>query len=135
VDGHVADWVITNPPFCNYFPILRNAYKHAKIGLAFLLRVTADEMVVSKEEAERANWWADHPESLIIKMPRFCFTRSTKGNWSTDSAYLQWHVWRKDGHQYPQPIIRLPWHRIEDFSRKPVEVKHVLDQVEAKAAP
>ncbi|WP_373541144.1 hypothetical protein [Chamaesiphon sp.] len=117
----IVEWVITNPPFTHYLPILQHALVHAKVGVAMLLRVTADEMVVSDKNKSRYDWWADNPESLAIKMPRYCFAKSSKsGKFSTDSAYCQWFVWRKDGYQYPSPVIRLPYDRIPNFSRQPI---------------
>jgi hypothetical protein len=116
-----VDWVVTNPPFNQYLQILRHALEKANIGVAFLLRVTADEMVMLNRS--RYEWWADHPESLSIKMPRYCFAKSSKHDrFSTDSAYCQWFVWRKDNYQYPQPIIRLPHNRINNFHRQPIEM-------------
>ena len=115
------DWIVTNPPFNQAQEILRLAHKHALIGVAMLLRVTADEMTMT--DPDRYNWWADNPESLVIKMPRYSFARSSKsGNWAVDSAYCQWFVWRKDGYVYPQPVIRLPHDRIPGYSRHPVVV-------------
>ncbi|WP_373544678.1 hypothetical protein [Chamaesiphon sp.] len=116
-----VDWVVTNPPFNNYLPILQHALVYAKVGVAMLLRVTADEMLVSDKNKSRYDWWADNPESLAIKMPRYCFAKSSKsGKFSTDSAYCQWFVWRKDGYQYPSPVIRLPYDRIPGFHRQPI---------------
>jgi hypothetical protein len=121
-DMVVADWVISNPPYNCQQPIIQHAHRFARVGVAMLLRVTADEMVVSPKEQARANWWADNPESLVIKMPRFSFAKSSKsGNWTTDSAYCQWFVWRKDGYRYVDPIVRLPVDRIPGFHRKPIE--------------
>jgi predicted RNA methylase len=121
-DMKVADWVISNPPYGCQQKIIENAVKFARVGVAMLLRVTADEMVVSEKERDRAHWWADNPESLVIKMPRFSFAKSSKsGNWTTDSAYCQWFVWRNDGYQYANPIVRLPVDRIPGFHRKPIE--------------
>jgi hypothetical protein len=118
-DMVVADWVISNPPYKCQQPIIQHAHQFARIGVAMLLRVTADEMVV---EQSRAHWWADNPESLVIKMPRFSFAKSSKTNrWTTDSAYCQWFVWRKDGYQYVDPIVRLPVDRIPGFHRQPIE--------------
>jgi hypothetical protein len=118
----VADWVITNPPFNCQQKIIERSYKYARVGVAMLLRVTADEMVVSEKEHDRAQWWADHPEQLQIKMPRFSFAKSSKtGKSQTDSAYCQWVVWRKDAYRYDQPIIRIPHWEIDGFTRKPVE--------------
>jgi hypothetical protein len=113
-----VDWVVTNPPFNVHLPILKHAIAKARLGVAFLLRVTADEMVM---ETERAEWWADNPESLIIKLPRYCFRNGKNGKPSVDSAYCQWHVWQKDGYKYHQPIVRVPHSRIANFHRKPLE--------------
>jgi hypothetical protein len=119
-DGSIADWVITNPPFGCQQPIIRHAYEFARVGVAMLLRVSADEMTMT--DPDRYNWWADHPESMVIKMPRFSFAKSSKsGKWSVDSTYCQWFIWRKDGHVYPQQVIRLPHDRIDNFHRQPVE--------------
>ena len=115
------EWIVTNPPFNQAQEILRLAHKHALVGVAMLLRVTADEMTMT--DPDRYNWWADNPESLVIKMPRYSFARSSKsGNWAVDSAYCQWFVWRKDSYVYPQPVIRLPHDRIPGYSRHPVVV-------------
>jgi hypothetical protein len=119
-DMTVANWVITNPPFNCQQQIIRHAYKYARVGVAMLLRVSADEMTMG--DPDRYNWWADHPESLSIKMPRFSFAKSSKsGKWAVDNTYCQWFVWRKDGHIYPQQVIRLPHDRIEGFTRQPAE--------------
>lgn len=118
-DLTVADWVITNPPFNCQQQIIRHAYKYARTGVAMLLRVSADEMTMS--DPDRYNWWATHPESLSIKMPPFSFAKSSKsGKWAVDNTYCQWFVWRKDGHIYPQQVIRLPHDRIEGFARQPL---------------
>jgi hypothetical protein len=116
-----VDWVITNPPFDRHLPILKNALEVANVGVAFLLRVTADEMVMSDQF--RYNWWANNPEDLVIKMPRYCFAKSSKHNkFSTDSAYCQWFVWREDDYKYSQPIVRLPHDRIPNFHRQPQKI-------------
>jgi hypothetical protein len=115
-------WIISNPPFSLVQETIEPALSVARVGVAMLLRVTADEMVVSPKEQARANWWADNPESLVIKMPRFSFAKSSKsGNWTNHSAYCQWFVWRKDGYQYVDQIVRLPVDRIPGFHRKPIE--------------
>lgn len=120
-DLNIADWVVTNPPFSCQQLIIQHAYEFARVGVAMLLRVSADEMVVSEKHQDRANWWADHSESLAIKMPRFSFAKSSKnGGWAVDNTYCQWFVWRKDGYVYPQQVIRLPADRIAGFHRKPL---------------
>jgi hypothetical protein len=116
------DWIISNPPYSAVQATIERSMAIAEVGVAMLLRVTADEMVVSPKEQARAHWWADHPEDLSIKMPRFSFAKSSKtGNWTTDSAYCQWFVWRKDGHKYDKPVVRIPRDRIPGFHRKPLE--------------
>ncbi len=120
-DLRVADWVITNPPFSDQQKIIRHAYDAARVGIAMLLRVSADEMTMS--DPDRYNWWADHPESLVIKMPRFSFANSSKtGKPSVDNTYCQWFIWRKDGYVYPRHVIRLPYDRIPEFTRKPAQI-------------
>lgn len=115
---HRTKWVVTNPPYCVQQLIIQNAFEFAEVGVAMLLRVTADEMVLS--DRTRTQWWADHPESLQIKLPRFSFALSSKtGKWTTDSAYCQWVVWRKDNYVYEKPIIRIPHYEIPGFIRKP----------------
>jgi hypothetical protein len=115
----VVDWVVTNPPFNGAQEILRHAYDHASVGVAFLLRVTADEMVLS--DRERAKWWASHPETAIIKMPRYAFAPSSQtGKATVDSAYAQWHVWYKIN---PSGLTRITRHTadsIPDYHRYPV---------------
>jgi hypothetical protein len=119
------NWIITNPPYNCAQAIIENSHKYAKVGVAMLLRVTADEMVMGNPS--RYNWWAEHPESLAIKMPRFSFAKSSKsGRQTTDSTYCQWFVWRKDGHQYPNQVIRLPHDQIPGFSRKPIKTSGLL---------
>lgn len=113
------DWVITNPPFGCQQEIIRNAYEFAKVGIAMLLRVSADEMTMT--DPNRYNWWATHPESMVIKMPRFSFAKSSKsGKWAVDNTYCQWFIWRKDGYIYPQQVIRLPHDQIRGFHRQPL---------------
>ncbi len=120
--GGQTDWVITNPPFGCQQEIIRHAFEFAKVGVAMLLRVSADEMTMT--DPRRYNWWANHPESMVIKMPRFSFAKSSKsGKWAVDNTYCQWFVWRKDYHVYPQQIVRLPHDQIDGFTRQPVEAK------------
>lgn len=79
-------WVITNPPFAVAFPILVQAYEHARMGVAFLLRKTFLEPT-----EERGPWLALHPPSRLIGQPRHAF----RPGWEQDSVACDWYVWRK----------------------------------------
>lgn len=84
-------WVVTNPPYNQAMPILRNAFDAARVGVAFLLRLSFLEPT-----RERAGWLEAHAgrlaHLLIFGSPRPSFT----GNGRTDSATVAWMVWRRD---------------------------------------
>jgi len=86
-----ADWVVTNPPYGQNTEILPLAYEHAKIGVAFLLRLSYLEPT-----QRRGEWLQSHSSKLtnliILGQPRPSFT----GNNKTDSCTVAWMVWRKD---------------------------------------
>lgn len=85
------DWVVTNPPFGVAMPILENAFRAAKVGVAFLLRWTFQEPV-----QERAEWLEVHrrqlSDLLIFGSPRPSFTDDGR----TDATTVAWMVWRHD---------------------------------------
>lgn len=83
------DWVITNPPFSQAFPILKNLLLSARQGVAFLLRLTFLEPTY-----ERGPWLEAHPPDLLIVLPRFSFT----GDGRTDSVTCAWMVWYSKTH-------------------------------------
>jgi hypothetical protein len=78
------DWVITNPPFVDAHQIVPLACKHAKEGVAMLLRITYLEPCEG-----RAVWLAENPPDGLIVLPRISFT----GDGSTDSATCAWMIW------------------------------------------
>lgn len=85
------DWVVDNPPFSKASQILPLAFKHARIGVAFLLRLSYLEPC-----ADRAHWLkqnADHLSNVIVLNPRPQFRSDTTGG---DTVTVAWYVFRKD---------------------------------------
>ncbi len=90
-----TDWVITNPPFSLALPMLENALSIAKVGVAFLLRLSFVEPVDTESKRTpypRAPFFdgASHhiPRGIIVN-PRYSFTENGK----TDSVTTAWFVW------------------------------------------
>lgn len=81
-----VDWVITNPPFSVAFPIVKNAYSKAKVGCAFLLRLSFLEPTY-----DRGEWLDRHPPQRLLVLPRISFT----GDGKTDSVTCAWMIWLK----------------------------------------
>lgn len=88
-----VDWVVTNPPFNLAMAILQPAVRHARIGVAFLLRKTFLEPT-----KERGPWLYAHPPTRVIGEPRYDFRQ----NGSTDSVSCDWCLWLR------QPVVGLP---------------------------
>ena len=80
------DFVVTNPPFSLASSILPLAYEHARVGVAFLLRLSYLEPC-----RDRADWLVQHPLTKLIVLPRISFT----GDRKTDSVTCGWFVWIK----------------------------------------
>lgn len=84
------DWVVTNPPFNVAFPILQQAFDAARVGVAFLVRLSFLEPTNGL-----GAWFVESElfmsDLLIFGSPRPSFTG--KG---TDSVTTAWVVWRKD---------------------------------------
>lgn len=78
------DWIVTNPIFLSAHKILPLAVKHAKIGVAFLLRITYLEPCEG-----RGLWLSELPPDGLIVLPRISFTEDG----GTDSATCAWMVW------------------------------------------
>ncbi|RUR74894.1 hypothetical protein PCC6912_50720 [Chlorogloeopsis fritschii PCC 6912] len=85
------EWVITNPPFNEASAILPLAYKHASVGVCFLLRLSYLEPTKA-----RGDWFLEHMDNMsnliIFGQPRPSFT----GDRRVDSVTTAWMVWRKD---------------------------------------
>lgn len=120
-----ADWIITNPPFNVAFPILENAYNHARIGVAMFLRLTFQEPT-----EERAKWLFSHPRYLDLVYPRFKFRKGKDGrSWQTDSVPIIAMVWRKDTSKQLSPVS-IPQSHILGFHDNPVNAPTFQQQIE-----
>lgn len=97
---HEVDWVVTNPPFNQAFPILEHAWEHARLGVAMLLRLSFLEPTNG-----RGPWLQVHSgqmtDLIIFGSPRPSFT----GN-GTDSVTTAWMVWRKIPRVSFYPVVQ-----------------------------
>lgn len=84
--GHF-DWIITNPPYNQAFEMLQKAIAEARVGVAFLLRLSFMEPT-----EERGEWLEKNPPTGRITLPRYSFTNNGK----TDSVTSEWMIWLKD---------------------------------------
>lgn len=122
-----CDWVITNPPFKKATPILRYAMVHARVGVAFLLRLSYLEPT-----QERGDFLELAKPSMLMPLnPRPRCRTDTK---RTDSVTLSWFVWRFG---YPgnstQLRFLMDWHLPRNEKRHRVseilpaqQIKHSL---------
>jgi hypothetical protein len=101
------DWVITNPPFSESHRILPLAFENARIGVAFLLRLTYLEPTSKKNP--RGDWlvrYSDHMRYLMtFGSPRPSFTSDGRKD-STTSAWFVWDKrfsWKRLG--IPSPFL------------------------------
>lgn len=81
--------VITNPPFNQALPIVRNFVEQG-VRCAFLLRLS----FLEPTEA-RGGWLAETPPDRMIILPRISFT----GDGKTDSVTCAWMIWNTPGEQ------------------------------------
>lgn len=96
------DWVITNPPFSEAHRILPVAFSNARVGVAFLLRLTYAEPAQNGQP--RGEWLRDHADHQVWQCtvnPRPKFRAGevnpkTGKEFGTDSTTVAWFVWRKD---------------------------------------
>ena len=102
-----VDWVVTNPPYAMPLcrDIVRQAVKHARVGVAMLLRLSFLEPTV-KTANGRGDWLAAHPPDRLIVLPRYSYTQDGH----SDSITTAWMIWLKQFSQLsnPSPIICLP---------------------------
>ena len=85
-DDAPPDWVIENPPFNVEMEILKHAYEAARVGVAFMARISFAEPT-----KDRGPWLAAHPYQKRITLERYSFT----GNGKSDSATTDWLIWSK----------------------------------------
>ena len=93
-----CDWTITNPPFNEALPILRNALQFSKKGVIFLTRLSFLEPTY-----ERSKFWTHNIPSLVIVNPRTSFTQDRK----TDSVTTCWICYGKFSHSGIQFIEKV----------------------------
>ena len=106
-----VDWVVTNPPFKQGHLILPHAYRVARVGVAFLLRLTYAEPANG-----RGQWLADQADQQVLQItlnPRPQFrageiNRRTGKEYGTDFATVAWFVWLK-GWSWRRRGIRCPF--------------------------
>lgn len=97
------DWVVTNPPFSDAATILKQAYAHSNVGVAFLLRLSFLEPCNG-----RVDFLTENPPVKLIVLPRISFT----GDGKTDNVTCAWMVWVKPGYEHlaknNEPIKVIP---------------------------
>ena len=98
-----VDWVITNPPFKNPLPLemLKRATKVARVGVAFMLRLSFLEPTADEKKHPRGPWLSENPPDQMLVMPRHSFT----GNGKSDSVTTAWMIWYKHGLESAAPRI------------------------------
>jgi hypothetical protein len=85
----IFDWTITNPPFSDELPILRQALRHST-HVAMLARLSFLEPTRS-----RTPFWAGVQPSDVIVLPRYSFRANDAGKRQTDSVTCCWLVFRR----------------------------------------
>lgn len=89
------DWVVSNVPWSLAHLIIPLAYDWARVGVAFLLRLSYDEPVPTRPDRPgRGEWLIAHEENFagkIVFNPRPSFKRNGK----TDSVTAAWFLWMK----------------------------------------
>jgi len=81
------DWIVTNPPFADAFPILQHAIRTATVGVAYLSRVTFIEPT-----RVRGPWLVQHPHDQRIVLERYSYT----GDGRNDACTTEWLIFVKD---------------------------------------
>lgn len=79
--GKPYDWIITNPPFSRAQEILELSLEHARVGVAFHLRLTFLEPTI-----RRSPFHVKHNLDRLILLPR---------HGKSDSASTAWFVYQK----------------------------------------
>ncbi|MBG1263923.1 hypothetical protein [Nostoc commune] len=109
-----CDWICTNPPYAEFAaPIIKNAYRKARVGVAAFLLTSFLEPC-----DDRADFLQQHPPSLVLILPRFCFRKDKRGTrWATDNVTISCFVW--DKRATTQRIIVRPKSEIIGFYKNP----------------
>lgn len=85
------DWAVTNPPY--EMPMCRDivalAFKHARVGIAMLLRLSFEEPTAKVHP--RGPWLEAHPLARKFTLPRYSYTQNGK----SDSTTTAWMLWAK----------------------------------------
>ena len=84
-----VDWTITNPPFSDALPILERALLHSR-NVAFLVRLSFLEPTRTREA-----FWANHPPTGVIVLPRYSFRLNDYGRPQTDSVTCCWILYQE----------------------------------------
>jgi hypothetical protein len=93
------DWVVTNPPFSKAPEILKNAYEHANVGVAFLARLSFLEPCAGRDK-----FLLRMPPDKLIVLPRVSFSRDG----GKDTVTVCWMVWIKKPMNIGRPIEVVP---------------------------
>lgn len=126
-----SDWIITNPPFKQAFPVLKNAHDNAKIGVLFFLRLSFLEPTKEKE-----SWLYRNPPSLVLVLPRFKFKKGKTGRWQTDTLPIAAMAWIKGKGVSDSKVVTIPSFTIDGFHDKPTnapafsEVSKIIKKIE-----
>ncbi|WP_242049409.1 KOW motif-containing protein [Aulosira sp. FACHB-615] len=119
-----TDWIITNPPYADQAaPIIKNAFEKARVGVvAFLLTSFLEPC------GDRADFLKEHPPSLVLTFPRYCFRKDKSGKrWATDNTTISCFVW--DKRATTQQLIVRPQSEIIGFYKNP---DHAISQQEVE---
>lgn len=100
-------WIITNPPFSLWVPILERTLARARIGLALHLSISAHEVL---KTGPRRTLLHEHPPTGIIFLPRFAYQRSKETKkFTTDTVTACWAVWLRDPRAQQFITYAGPW--------------------------
>lgn len=88
----LCDWIVTNPPYGDKAaPVVKNAFEHAKTGVAMFLLAGFLECC-----EDRAEFLKENPPTHLICLPRFCFRKDKLGKrWASDNQAINCFVWDK----------------------------------------
>lgn len=94
-----VDWTVDNPPFGCFLPIVFNALRFSRVGVAMHLRISVNERL--KDDDERIRLLKQFPPNGQLFLPRWAYQRSKKsGDWSTDSVISAWFIWLQGEPQF-----------------------------------